>query len=103
MAGSAAVMFNDTTLLSIAPNEDRPTYFGFLNTLAGLASFVLPLGGIILDAWGYLPLFALSTTLAFGGFIAAVRLSVTVRVPREGVLPGALARVLPGRRSGQGL
>jgi MFS family permease len=100
LATSAAVMFNDTTLLSIAPAGERPTYFGFLNTLAGMASFVLPLGGIILDAWGYLPLFGLSTTLAAGGFIAAVRLSATVRIPLSGVLPG-LARALPGRRSGK--
>jgi MFS family permease len=98
LAGSAAVMFNDTTLLSIAPAGERPTYFGFLNTLAGMASFVLPLGGIILDRWGYMPLFSLSTTLAAGGVLAAVRLSAAVRMRRAGtgVVPG-LSRVLPGR------
>jgi MFS family permease len=96
-ASSASVMFNDTTLLSIAPNGERPTYFGFLNTLAGLASFVLPLGGVILDAWGYLPLFSFSATVALGAFIAAVRLSATVRIPGTGIVP-ALSKVLPGRR-----
>jgi hypothetical protein len=99
-ASSASVMFNDTTLLSIAPAGERPTYFGFLNTLAGLASFVLPLGGVILDAWGYVPLFSLSATVALGAFIAAVRLSATVSLPRPGVLPG-LSRVLSGRGSGK--
>ncbi len=96
-AGSAAVMVNDTTLLSSAPTGERPTYFGFLNTRAGAGSFVLPLGGVILETWGYLPLFGLSTVLAAGAFVATLRLGAAGRLRRPISIP-RLARSSTARR-----
>lgn len=72
LAGSSAVMFNDLVLLSIAPNGERPVYFGFLNTLAGVASLTLPLGGLLLEYMGYTTLFALSGLLALFSLLAGL-------------------------------
>jgi hypothetical protein len=72
LAGSSAVMFNDLVLLSIAPPGERPVYFGFLNTLAGVASLTLPLGGLLLEYVGYTPLFALSGLLALLSLLAGL-------------------------------
>jgi hypothetical protein len=72
LAGSSAVMFNDLVLLSIAPNSERPVYFGFLNTLAGVASLTLPLGGLLLEYTGYTTLFALSGILALCSLLAGL-------------------------------
>jgi hypothetical protein len=72
LSGSASVMFNDLVLLSIAPNAERPVYFGFLNTLAGVASFTLPVGGLLLEAVGYTPLFVLAAILSLSSLVAGL-------------------------------
>ncbi|MDQ3707528.1 MAG: hypothetical protein M3437_20330 [Chloroflexota bacterium] len=82
VAGSAAMMFNDIVLMSIAPPAERPVYFGFLNTLAGVASFTLPLGGLLLDWWGYTPLFLLSSVLAFASLLAGLGIERPARERR---------------------
>lgn len=64
LSGSSAMMFNDLVLLSIAPNTERPVYFGFLNTLSGVASLTLPVGGLLLEHMGYTTLFVLSAVLS---------------------------------------
>jgi MFS family permease len=83
LAGSAAVMFNDLVLLSIAPNAERPVYFGFLNTLAGIASLTLPVGGLMLEYVGYMPLFLLSGILAMFSLIVGLGIERPARVPRN--------------------
>jgi hypothetical protein len=82
VAGSAAMMFNDIVLMSIAPPAERPVYFGFLNTLAGVASFTLPLGGLLLEWWGYTPLFLLSSVLAFASLLAGLGIERPARERR---------------------
>ncbi|HVF99356.1 MAG TPA: hypothetical protein VND68_05925 [Chloroflexia bacterium] len=98
LAGSSAVMFNDLVLLSIAPSGERPVYFGFLNTLAGVASLTLPLGGLLLEYMGYTPLFALSGLLALCSLLAGLgierpagaRRDVTRRMMRKATAQGRL-------------
>ncbi|HEX8597013.1 MAG TPA: MFS transporter [Chloroflexia bacterium] len=82
VAGSAAVMFNDIVLMSIAPPAERPVYFGFINTLAGVASFTLPLGGLLLELLGYMPLFLLSSVLAFTSLLAGLGIERPARERR---------------------
>ncbi|MDQ3927625.1 MAG: MFS transporter, partial [Chloroflexota bacterium] len=81
LATSSAVMFNDLVLLSIAPPAERPVYFGFLNTLAGVASLTLPVGGLLLEYLGYTPLFLLSGVLALCSLVVGRGIE---RPPREG-------------------
>jgi hypothetical protein len=76
-------MFNDLVLLSIAPNAERPVYFGFLNTLAGIASLTLPVGGLILEYLGYTPLFLLSGILALFSLIVGLGIERPAMVPRN--------------------
>jgi MFS family permease len=83
VATSAAVMFNDVVLLSIAPPAERPVYFGFLNTLAGVASFTLPLGGLLLEMLGYTPLFMLSGALALCSLLAGLGIERPARERRN--------------------
>ena len=100
VAGSASIMFNDTVLLSIAPNNERPTYFGFLNTLAGVTSFALPLGGVLLEYFGYAPLFALSGTIALVAMIAGTGIERPARAKESPqVVRRALSWRLPRRVS----
>lgn len=81
LAGSAAVMFNDTVLLSIAPAGERPTYFGLLNTMAGVASLVLPVGGLLIAYLGYTPLFAISALMAMLSLVAGTRIGKPATAP----------------------
>lgn len=83
LAGSAAMMFNDLVLLSISPPAERPVYFGFLNTLAGVASLSLPVGGLLLEYLGYTPLFLLSGILALSSLLAGLGIERPKREPRH--------------------
>jgi MFS family permease len=74
MSTSAGAMFNDTVLLSIAPPGERPTYFGLLNTMAGVACLALPLGGLLTESFGYSPLFAISAVMAILSLAAGTRI-----------------------------
>ena len=93
LATGASIMFNDTTLLSIAPPGERSTYFGFLNTLVGVASFTLPLGGLLLEWYGYLPLFALSTLLALLSLFAGLHVGAAPPVRAERRMPLVKSKV----------
>jgi len=61
-------------LLDVAPDHDRPIYIGLTNTLVGIATLLTASGGILADALGYRPLFA----IAFGLYaIARVAIGLT--------------------------
>jgi MFS family permease len=67
-------------VLELASSEERPTYVGFANGLTGLALFLSPLGGAVVDRLGFTPLFLLSLTCG----LVAVLFSLGLREPREG-------------------
>lgn len=68
----SSTMIGTTNLvLDIAPAQDRPTYIGLINTILGLASLVLVVGGLIVDWVGFLPLFALTAGFFLLAFFVA--------------------------------
>lgn len=54
---------NTNHLLNLAPPFARSRYIGTLNTLVGAALFAPVLGGVLADALGYRPVFALGALL----------------------------------------
>jgi predicted MFS family arabinose efflux permease len=65
-------------VLELAPSIQRVLYLGFANGLVGLAVFMSPLGGLIVDGLGFEPLFI--SALACG--LVAVLLSTRLEEPR---------------------
>ncbi len=59
-----------TFLLDVAPANDRTIYIGFTNTLVGIASLVTILGGVVVDALGYVVLFSLAVVLYVAAGVA---------------------------------
>jgi MFS family permease len=60
-----------TYLLEIAPASERSLYIGFTNTLLGIATFIPAGGGILLDLFGFAPLFIISLLIgAIGLWLA---------------------------------
>lgn len=65
----------DNFLVEIAPGARRPTYVGFMNTLVGVETVILPLiGGGIVDSVSYSVVFAVS--LVFQALAAALSLGL---------------------------
>ena len=60
-------------MLDVAPPGDRSIYIGLTNTVVGMASFTGVLGGVVIDALGYAPLFVLTCALFLGSALAASR------------------------------
>ncbi len=54
---SAGSIANLSYLYSIAPDRDRPTYYGLANTLLGPLYFLPTLGGALLNVVGYTAIF----------------------------------------------
>ncbi len=59
-------------LLEVADPQERPTYVGLANTIMGIATLVLPLGGVVAQLWGLRVLFALAAALALVGLASLV-------------------------------
>ena len=59
-------------LLDIAPDEERASYVGFVNTALGLVSFLPIIAGAIIDRVGFEPIFLTATALLFLGYLATV-------------------------------
>ncbi len=74
-AGIALGYFN--YLMDVAPAEDRPTYIGLHNTLAGLLVLMPVLGGWLLEHTSYTVLFAVTAA----GVSPAVLLSLSLPKP----------------------
>ena len=66
-------------LLDVAPDEQRPLYLAFTNTLFGLARFMGMLGGLIVDWAGFNVLFGAAATF----YLIAFLLSITLAEPRD--------------------
>jgi MFS family permease len=72
--GSGRIV-NNNMMLTIAPPAERAIYVGFINTVLGLVTLVPPLGGLLVDAVGFVWLFAVSLVLALAGLLASTRMS----------------------------
>lgn len=64
-----------TYLYDIAPERDRPTYFGLANTILGPFNFLPALAGALLDAVGFGPIFAAAAGMLGLAHLLASRLS----------------------------
>lgn len=71
---TAANIAFPTYLLNLAPPETRSLYIGFTNTLLGIATFIPIIGGILLDLFGFTPLFAITFLMSSVGFWLALGL-----------------------------
>lgn len=60
-----------TYLLEIAPPKERSLYIGFTNTVLGVATFIPAGGGILLDLFGFTPLFVISFIIGATGLVLA--------------------------------
>jgi MFS family permease len=76
---TAAFIGGGNYLLELAPASERVMYVGFTNTAIGLAVFTSPLGGAIVDWFGFEALFLFSLACA----LVAVFLSMRLEEPRE--------------------
>ncbi len=71
---SGRFIANQTYLLESAPAHRRPFYVGFMNTLSFPFMLSPILGGLVVAAVGYRPLFALGAAAAVANLIASARL-----------------------------
>ena len=55
--------------MELAAPESRTVYMGLSNTLMGVATFFPVLGGLLIGAIGYLPMFALTAAFALAGML----------------------------------
>jgi MFS family permease len=88
-ARSGRFISNMTYLLEFAPEERRPLYVGFMNSLSFPFMLSPALGGLIVYAFSYQALFAVSIAFAVVSVILSIRL-VEPRVQRPDVESGYL-------------
>jgi MFS family permease len=62
-------------LLDISPDEKRPTYVGFMNTMIAPVLFLPAIGGILIDYLSFTMLFALSFIASLFAIFFALRFS----------------------------
>jgi len=85
IAGSALGISEMTYLYDIAPEHERPTYYGLVNTVLGPLYFLPALGGALLDTVGYVAIFGTTTVMI------AAALAQAMRLGQETVAPPAAA------------
>ena len=59
-------------LLDTAPEAERASYIGFVNTTLGLVSFLPILAGAVIDRLGFQPIFFTATGLLLLGYLATI-------------------------------
>jgi MFS family permease len=79
MFGPGSAMGLTNYLLDVAPDEQRPLYLAFTNTLFGLARFMGMLGGLIVDWVGFDVLFGAAAIFYLIAFVG----SITLAEPRD--------------------
>ena len=75
MFGPGSAMGLTNYLLDVAPDEQRPLYLAFTNTLFGLARFMGMLGGLIVDRAGFTTLFGAAAIFYLIAFVLSIRLA----------------------------
>lgn len=76
---TANVLGNSNYVLELSTSIERVLYIGLTHGIVGLTWFTLPLGSVIVDKFGFEPLFALSLV---AGLIATI-LSLSLEEPRK--------------------
>jgi len=71
-AESGRVIGLMTLLLDIAPDVERASYVGLVNTALGFVSFLPILAGAIIDRTGFEPIFACAAVFLLGGYLATL-------------------------------
>ena len=61
-------------LYDIAPEADRPTYFGLSNTALGPLYFLPTLGGILVASVGYASVFIAAALFSLAGYLVSLRI-----------------------------
>jgi MFS family permease len=76
---TANTIGSSTYLMELSSSIERVLYMGFAHGVVGLALFASPLGGAVVDAWGYEPLFGLSLVCG----LIALALTLGLEEPRR--------------------
>ena len=76
---TASVLGNGNYLLELSTSIERVLYIGLTSGIVGLTWFTLPLGGVIVDSFGFDTLFVISL---LAGLIATI-FSLTLEEPRQ--------------------
>jgi hypothetical protein len=76
---TASVLGNGNYLLELSSSIERVLYIGLTSGIVGLTWFTLPLGGVIVDSFGFDTLFVISLV---AGLIATI-FSLTLEEPRQ--------------------
>ncbi len=61
-------------VLDIAPEADRPSYYGLLNALSVVSAVLSVGGGILVGQFGYEPVFFIATIFLFASLVYSIRL-----------------------------
>jgi hypothetical protein len=75
----AHVLSGSNFLLELIPDTERPIYLGLSNTLSGIAVLVSGLGGLMVDAFGFVGLFVVS----LGLYVVTYTLATGLPEPRD--------------------
>jgi MFS family permease len=67
----AHIMVGSNFLLELAPEGERSLYLGLSNTLLGVVVLISGLGGLVVDAFGFAGVFALSIGLSVVAYVFA--------------------------------
>ena len=59
-------------LLEIAPDQERASYVGLVNTVLGFVSFLPIAAGVIIDRAGFEPIFFTTTLLLLLGYLVTL-------------------------------
>jgi len=59
-------------LLDIAPDQERASYVGLVNTVLGVVSFLPILSGVVIDRIGFAPVFLAATFLLLLGYLVTL-------------------------------
>jgi MFS family permease len=68
-----------TLLLDIAPEEERASYVGLVNTVLGVVSLLPILSGALIDRIGFEPTFAVAAGLLLLGYLITLRVRPATR------------------------
>jgi hypothetical protein len=64
-------------LLDISPDDNRPTYVGFMNTMIAPVLFLPAIGGALIDYLSFAILFILSLLASFAAIFFAMRFNLS--------------------------
>jgi len=88
LAHSAKYVGQMAYLFDIAPEKDRPVYYGLSNTILGPLYFLPALGGVLLDVAGFATVFATSAIFMVLAYVLATRLGCEGTVLEVSALQG---------------